>query len=94
MSATAADLDLQLAAAQPEPASGERDTRHEFLKTPEAAHLLRFEGPTAVKQFQKWADKFAVPRLHRGRRVLWERSVLLAFLHGKPWTRSRSNHAA
>jgi hypothetical protein len=92
MSATATELQFQLPAAHAESSAGHGYAQHEFLKSPEAASLLRFEGPTAVKQFQKWADKHAVPRLHRGRRVLWERAVLVAFLHGKAWTRGRAIH--
>lgn len=61
----------------------------EFLRTPEAAALLRFDGDKAVKQFFAWADRYAVPRLHRGRVVLWERRVLLDFLAGKAWTKER-----
>jgi hypothetical protein len=61
----------------------------EFLRTWEAAALLRFDGPQAIKDFFKWADRYDVPRLHRGRSVLWERRVLLDFLQRKAWTRRR-----
>jgi hypothetical protein len=83
---------LEPAAAQPEQAPGRRDIAAqlpELLKTVEASDLLRFDGPRAVKDFFKWADRNAVPRLHRGRSVLWEKRVLLDFLHGARWTKRR-----
>lgn len=70
------------------------DTAPDLLLTEEAAALLRFDGPNAVANFFKWAYRHGVPRLHRGRTVLWEKRVLLDFLHGKKWTRERGDEAA
>jgi hypothetical protein len=63
------------------------DVLGELLTTEEAAARLRYEGPRAVVNFFKWADRNRVPRLHRGSRVLWQASVLAAFLTGEKWTR-------
>ena len=61
----------------------------EFLKTVDAAAWLCFTGPDPIKQFFEWANRYHVPRLKRGRTVLWERRVLLDFLRGEKWTRRR-----
>lgn len=65
-------------------------TESPFLKSVDAAALLCFTGPTAIKDLFKWADKYHVPRLHRGRTVLWERRVLLDYLNREPWTLRRA----
>jgi hypothetical protein len=65
-----------------------------FLTTAEAADLLRYDGPAAVKNFLAWADRHRVPRLKRGRTCLWRESVLIAFLERKPWTRLHDEESA
>lgn len=65
----------------------------ELLLTQEAADFMRFTGPHAPKLFFKWANRWSVPRLHRGRTLLWERSVLIDFLNRKRWTRRHSESA-
>lgn len=65
------------------------DLPRDLLTTVEAAERLKYVGPSAVKNFLKWADRHRVPRLHRGRICLWQPSVLLAFLTREPWTRDR-----
>lgn len=65
------------------------DTAPEYLRSHEAAEALRFDGPRALKQFFAWADSYNVPRLHRGRTVLWDRRVLRDFLERKRWTLRR-----
>jgi hypothetical protein len=60
-----------------------------YMKTVDAAALLCFTGPKAIKEFFAWADRYHVPRKHRGRTVLWERRVLEDFLDRKPWTQRR-----
>lgn len=60
-----------------------------YLKSVDAAALLCFTGPRALKQFFAWADRYSVPRKHRGRTVLWERRVIEDFLDRKPWTLRR-----
>lgn len=63
----------------------------EFLRTPEAASFMRFgDDARGIKAFFAWAYRWDVPRLHRGRTVLWERRVLLAFLHRRKWTAKQS----
>jgi hypothetical protein len=63
----------------------------EFLRTPEAARFMRFgDDARGIKAFFAWAYRWDVPRLHRGRTVLWERRVLLAFLHRRKWTAKQS----
>lgn len=65
----------------------------EFMRTAEAQAWLLFpEGHEGMRQFFKWADKYAVPRLHRGRTVLWERRVIRDFLERKPWTLRRGSN--
>lgn len=66
------------------------DSSPQFLLTDEAAALLRFEGKHATKLFVKWANRWNVPRLHRGRTLLWQRRILLDFLAQKRWTKRRS----
>jgi hypothetical protein len=63
----------------------------DLLTTAEAAAFMKYgEDARGINRFRVWACRHAVPRLHRGRTPLWERSVLLAFLHRKPWTTKRS----
>jgi DNA-binding CsgD family transcriptional regulator len=65
------------------------DLLRDLLTTVEAAERLKYSGPSAVKNFLKWADRQRVPRLHRGRICLWQPSVLAAFLRRDKWTRNR-----
>ena len=65
------------------------DQARDLLLTSEAAAFLRFDGPSAAKNFFAWANRWNVPRLKRGRTCLWQRSVLIAFLERKKWTRGR-----
>ena len=69
------------------------DQQPELLVTTEAAAFLRFDGPNAVRNFFAWADRWNVPRLKRGRTCLWQRSVLVAFLQRKKWTKNRAQVA-
>jgi hypothetical protein len=63
----------------------------DLLTTAEAAAFMKYgEDARGINRFRVWACRHAVPRLHRGRTPLWERSVLIAFLHGKSWTKRRS----
>jgi hypothetical protein len=64
-----------------------------YLKTVDAAALLCFSGPNAINDFFHWANRYGVPRLHRGRTVLWERRVLQDYLERKPWTQARQAKA-
>ena len=83
------------------PSSFQQSERHadipqqepELLVTAEAAAFLRFDGPNAVRNFFAWADRWNVPRLKRGRTCLWQRSVLVAFLQRKKWTKNRAQVA-
>lgn len=62
------------------------------LTTPEAAVFVGLtDDARGLNAFRVWAHRHAVPRLYRGRRVLWERHVLLAFLNRKKWT-ARAEH--
>ena len=68
-----------------------RVSEAELLRTDEAQALLRFaEGRKGAMQLFSWADRWNVPRLHRGRTVLWERRILRDYLERKPWTLRRS----
>lgn len=58
-----------------------------LLTTAEAAAFLRFEGPRAIDNFHAWTHRHKVPRLYRGRIPLWRKSVLVAYLERRPWTR-------
>lgn len=62
----------------------------EYLLTAEAATLLRFNTPHL---FHKWAQRNRVPVLHRGRTLLYERRVLVAFLEGRGWTKRHAAHS-
>jgi hypothetical protein len=63
----------------------------DLLTTAEAAQFMKFgEDARGINRFRVWACRHAVPRLHRGRTPLWERSVLIAFLNRKAWTLKRS----
>ncbi len=61
----------------------------ELLTTAEAAARLKYAGPKAARNFQRWADRHRVPRLHRGSVCLWEPHVLMAFLRRDKWTLNR-----
>ncbi len=70
----------------------------ENLLSVEAARFLGFDrnhrGDTrtpreTMRLFREWAKRKRVPVLHRGRTLLYERRVLLAFLRDDPWTRNR-----
>ena len=63
----------------------------------EAARFLRFDrksnGQTrtprdTMRLFREWAKRHHVPTRHRGRTLLYERRVLVAFLDGARWTRT------
>jgi hypothetical protein len=57
-----------------------------YLLTEEAARFLRFNTPHL---FHKWAVRHRVPVLRRGRTLLYEKRVLVAFMEGRPWTTRR-----
>lgn len=59
------------------------DPASPYLLTDEAARFLRF--PSA-HLFRKWAGRNRVPVQRRGRTLLYERRVLVAFLNGEAWT--------
>lgn len=58
-----------------------------YLLSEEAALYLRFDSP---QLFREWAWKYSVPHLKRGRRLLFDRAVLDAYLRGEDWTRRRA----
>lgn len=76
-------------AQQPQRDGNRLDALGDLLTTEEAAARLRYDGPRGLANFWKWADRHRVPRLHRGTRVLWQASVLAAYLTGEKWTRQR-----
>ena len=70
----------------------------ENLLSIEAARFLGFDRKHSgevrtpretMRLFREWAKRVRVPVLHRGRTLLYERRVLLAFLKGDNWTRNR-----
>jgi hypothetical protein len=63
-----------------------RDAESPYLLTDEASRFLRFKD---ARLFREWAKRNRVPVLHRGRTLLYRRSVLELFLQLKP-----SRHAA
>jgi hypothetical protein len=88
---------LKASSAHAQQAQGYRnslDALGELLTTEEAAARLRYDGPRAVANFFAWADRNRVPRLHRGARVLWQASVLTAYLTGEKWTRVHAQKVA
>jgi hypothetical protein len=62
------------------------DDASPFLLTHEAARYLRFAD---ARLFREWALRNRVPVLRRGRTLLFEKSVLRAFIDQKPWTKGR-----
>jgi hypothetical protein len=58
-----------------------------YLLTDEAARFLRFKD---ARLFREWAKRNRVPVLHRGRTLLYRRSVLESFLHLKPSRHART----
>ena len=64
----------------------------ELLTLEEGARLCRFDvtAPAApVNGFRKWLVRQGVPVLRRGRVLLVERRVLMAYLRGDQWARRR-----
>jgi hypothetical protein len=57
------------------------DTDSPYLLSEEAAAFLRFKD---ARLFREWAKRNRVPVLHRGRTLLYRRSVLESFLQLKP----------
>lgn len=87
---------LQSASAHPQQAQSHGnalDQLGELLTTEMAAERLLFVADAGgdvlrgVRNFWKWANRYHVPKLRRGSRVLWQASTLAAFLKGDKWTR-------
>jgi hypothetical protein len=84
---------LKAAASRAQESQSDRnrlDALGDLLTTEEAAARLRYTGPRAVANFFLWANRHRVPRLKRGARVLWQTSVLAAYLTGEKWTRKHA----
>lgn len=58
-----------------------------YFLTDEAARFLRFRD---ARLFREWAKRNRVPVLHRGRTLLYRRSVLESFLQQKPSRHART----
>ena len=75
----------------------------ELLPSDEAAIFLRFDrkpnGQTrtpreTARLFREWAHRNRVPVLYRGRTLLYERRVLVAFLERRDWTKKHADTVA
>jgi hypothetical protein len=75
--------------------NGHADVSREpqYLLRDEAADFLRFKGPRRGHLFYKWAQRNRVPVLHRGRTLLYERRVLVAFLEQRVWTKQHAEQS-
>lgn len=60
------------------------DALSPYLLTDEAARFLRFSN---TRLFREWANRHHVPVQRRGRTLLYDRRVLIAFIEQRPWTR-------
>lgn len=63
------------------------DPASPYLRTDEAARYLRFNSAIL---FRQWAARHRVPVSRIGRKMLYDKRVLVAYANGEPWTKERS----